>query len=67
MSAHPFNGHVARETALAQLRGELAFASREYACAEMIDETRRMQEQRRVWSGRIKRLEAMIAELEAKE
>ena len=46
--------------ALYVLRDGLAFAEREYACAEMIDQTSRQQEQRAYWAGVIERLRAEI-------
>lgn len=44
------------------LRGTLAFAEREYALAEFIDQTSRQQEQRAYWAAQIERL---CAEIEA--
>jgi hypothetical protein len=53
-----------RLTALAQLKGELAFCEREYTAAEMIDNSWRMHQERAYWRSRIARLKALIAELE---
>lgn len=47
--------------ALFLLRDGLAFAEREYALAEFIDQTSRQQEQRAYWAGQIERLRAAIA------
>jgi hypothetical protein len=47
-------------TTLDELRRQLARAEQEYACAEMIDETSRQQEERARWAGEIERLRAEI-------
>lgn len=44
-----------------KLRHQLARAEQEYACAEMIDQTSRQQQERARWAAEIKRLHAEIA------
>jgi hypothetical protein len=43
------------------LRGTLAFAEQEYACAEMIEDTDRMHREREYWAACVAAIRAEIA------
>jgi hypothetical protein len=51
---------IARFPTLAELRESLALAEQQFMCAEMIDNTDRMQRERERWAVEVERLRAEI-------